>query len=138
MRRVFDRVESSNGSRRAPSAMLPSALSGWPVVFSAPTWVTVGPETYWNRGITGCGTLATTPCDLSNTGVFSTGLTAKVSLESWIPKRLGSWYAKGGFQHYHMLNDSLLLAQTFVGTAATYNTAHRDVTIGFGGVGFGF
>ncbi len=110
---------------------------GWPVVLLAPTWVTVGPSTYWNRGVTGCGALATTPCALDNAGVFSSGLTAKVPLK-FVPTRLGNWYVKGGFQYYHLINDSLLLAQTFTGTAATYLTAHRDVWVGFGGVGFAF
>jgi hypothetical protein len=110
---------------------------GWPVVFTVPTWVTVGPEEYWNRGVTGCGTLATTPCNLANAGVFSTGLTGKVAL-GFIPARLGNWYAKGGFQYYHIINDSLLLAQVLVGTAPTFATAHQDVVVGFAGIGFGF
>ena len=47
-----------------------------PIVLTAPTWVTVGPEEMLeNRGLTGCGTLATAPCELGNAGVFSTGLT---------------------------------------------------------------
>jgi hypothetical protein len=110
---------------------------GWPVVFTVPTWVTVGPEEYWNRGVTGCGALATTPCALGNAGVFSTGLTGKAAL-GFIPSRLGNWYAKAGFQYYHIINDSLLLAQALVGTAPTFATAHRDVVVGFAGVGFGF
>jgi hypothetical protein len=32
----------------------------------------------------------------------------------------------------------LLLAQTFTGTATSYASAHRDVLVGFGGIGFGF
>jgi hypothetical protein len=110
---------------------------GWPVVLTAPTWVSVGPSEYWNRGVTGCGALATTPCSLDNAGVFSSGLTATVPLK-FVPTRLGNWYVKGGFQYYYLINDSLLLAQTFTGTAATYLTAHRDVWVGFGGVGFAF
>ncbi len=46
-----------------------------------------------------------------NAGVFSTGLTGKLAL-NWIPSRLGTWYVKGGFQYYHIINDNLLLAQT--------------------------
>jgi len=38
----------------------------------------------------------------------------------------------------HQDNDSLLLAQTITGTAASYATAHRDIWVGFGGIGFGF
>jgi hypothetical protein len=114
--------------------------SGIPVVLSAPTWVSVGPSEYWNRGVLGCGVANVTPCSTSNAGVFSTGLTGKTPL-TFIPKRLGNWYAKYGFQYYHLINDSLLLAQTVAqgtGTAANYASAHRDVVVGFGGFGFGF
>jgi hypothetical protein len=111
--------------------------SGVPLVVTAPTWVTVGPSTYWNNGATGCGASVLTPCAASNAGVFSTGLTGKTPL-TFIPKRLGNWYADAGFQYYHLINDSLLLAQTFTGTATSYASAHRDVLVGFGGIGFGF
>ena len=45
---------------------------------------------------------------------------------------------RGGFQYYHLMNDSLLLAQTLTGTAAFYTTAKRDTTIGFAGLSFNF
>jgi hypothetical protein len=106
------------------------------VVLTAPTWVSVGPSAFWNRGITGCG-LATTTCALSNAGVFSTGLTATAPL-TWIPKSYGNWYVKGGFQYYNLLNDSLRLAQTFLGTATSYADAHKDYAVGFVGFGFTF
>jgi hypothetical protein len=107
---------------------------GLPVTLSAPTWVTVGPSTYWNKGGNVCGAAL---CSTDNVGVFSTGLTAKMALGSVIPARLGSWYAKAGFQHYHILNDNLLLAQqTTLGV--TFDQTHKDVTVGFGGVGFSF
>jgi hypothetical protein len=110
---------------------------GLPVVFTAPTWVSVGPSSYWNRGITGCGDTAMTPCAASNAGVFSTGIKATVPL-NFIPARLGHWYVDAGVQYFHLINDSLMLAQTFTGTAATYNTAHREVGVVFAGLGFGF
>ncbi len=112
-------------------------LNGVPLTFLAPTWVTVGPTTYWNRGVAGCGLVATTPCGLSNAGVFSTGLTAKLALEA-VPPRWGNWYVKAGFQYYHLINDSLLLAQTFTGTATSFVTAHRDVWTWIAGLGFNF
>jgi len=108
-----------------------------PIVLTAPTWVRVGPSTYWNRGITGCGVSPFTPCAASNAGVFSTGITGKVPL-AFIPARFGKWYADAGFQYYHIINDSLLLAQTFTGTAASFNTAHREIGVVFAGFGFGF
>jgi len=114
-------------------------ITGTPLTIAAPTWVTVGPTSYWNRGVTGCGPTTTIePCSLSNAGVFTTGLALKETLDWWIPTRWGTWYAKGGFQYYHIINDSLLLAQTFTGTASSYPTAHREVWVGYGGLGFTF
>ncbi len=111
--------------------------SNIPVVLTIPTWVTVGPSSYWNNGATGCGATALTPCAASNGGVVSTGLTGKTPL-TFIPKRLGNWYADAGFQYYHLINDSLLLAQTVTGTAGSFASAHRDIVVGFAGLGFGF
>jgi hypothetical protein len=111
--------------------------SGVPLVLTVPTWVTVGPSTFWNNGATGCGVSVLTPCAASNAGVVSTGLTGKAPL-TFIPKRLGNWYADAGFQYYHLINDTLLLAQTITGTGATYASAHRDILVGFGGIGIGF
>jgi hypothetical protein len=110
--------------------------TGVNVVLTAPTWVSVGPSSYWNRGITGCG-LATTTCATSNAGVFSTGLTATAPI-SFIPANYGQWYVKGGFQYYNMLNDSLRLAQTFTGTASNFADSHKDYVLGFAGFGFAF
>jgi hypothetical protein len=109
---------------------------GLGVIFTAPTWVSVGPKDYWNRGVAGCGTIAT-PCAASNAGVFSTGLTATVPV-TWIPSNFGHWSVRGGFQYYHLMNDSLLLAQTLIGTASSYTTAKRDIAIGFAGLSFNF
>ncbi len=108
--------------------------TGVPLTFIAPTWVTVGPTNYWNAGGNICGGVL---CATSSAGVFSTGLTGKLALDM-IPSRFGNWYAKAGFQYYHIINDSLLLAQTAVGTATTFATAHRDVLTAFAGFGFGF
>jgi hypothetical protein len=119
--------------------------SGIPIVLTIPTWVTVGPTEYWNSGFfnnplgtgnRGCGA-GLAFCSTDNAGVFSTGLTGKSPL-SVIPKRLGNWYAKYGFQYYHIINDNLLLAQTAVGTATTVATAHKDIGVGFVGFGMGF
>jgi hypothetical protein len=114
-------------------------ITGTPLTIAAPTWVTVGPTSYWNRGVTGCGPTTTIePCSLSNAGVFTTGLALKETLDWLIPTRWGIWYAKGGFQYYHIINDSLLLAQTFTGTASSFPTAHREVWVGYAGLGFTF
>jgi hypothetical protein len=114
-------------------------ITSTPLTIAAPTWVTVGPTSYWNRGVTGCGPTTTfEPCSLSNAGVFTTGLALKETLDWLIPTRWGTWYAKGGFQYYHIINDSLLLAQTFTGTASSFPTAHREVWVGYTGLGFTF
>ena len=63
---------------------------------------------------------------------------AKLGLESIIPKRLGSWYLKGGVQYYHIMNDTLLGAQVAVGSATSFSDAKRDVVIVNGGIGFSF
>lgn len=110
---------------------------GTPLVLTAPTWTSVGPSTYWNRGVTGCGPSAFTPCAASNQGVFSTGLKATVPL-TFVPARLGKWYIDGGVQYYYLINDSLLLAQTLTGTATSFAAAHRDVVVAYAGFGFGF
>ena len=130
---------------------------GLPVTLTAPTWVTVGPTGFWNRndGTTTftsagvptnvCGALSNQPCALSNGGVFATGLTGRTPLDAWIPKRLGNWYVKYGFQYYHIINDALLAAQQFTAGASgistvngTFPEARRDVLAGFGGIGFTF
>ena len=117
-------------------------------MFTAPTWVTLGPSSYWNKndGTTNkCGTLSTSPCSLSNTGVFTTGLQGKLALDSIVPKRLGGWYVKAGARYYRILNDALLAAQEFTGSAGgaagvfgTFPNAHRDVGVVYAGAGLGF
>ena len=108
------------------------------VIWTAPTYISVGPKDYWNNGTLGCGT-PTTPCSTSNAGVVSTGLTATVPI-TWISPSYGNWSVRGGFQYYHLINDALLLAQAPVGTgtASSYATAKRDVVVGFAGIGFNF
>jgi hypothetical protein len=136
-----------------------------PFTLSAPTWISVGPEDYWNKQVfiagsgtsanimarffagasNFCGPSSNEACSSSSTGVFATGLTGKYDLGALVPSRLGSWYTKFGFQYYHIMNDALLAAQMFTGAAGgasnvygTFPQAHRDVVLGFGGVGFSF
>ncbi len=124
----------------APRVALQKA-TGIPLTLTFPTWVTVGPTSYWNRndGTTNlCGTTGTLPCALINAGLFSTGLQARLALDAFVPKRLGSWYLKGGVQYYRILNDALLAAQVVTGAAATFNDAETDVFIANVGIGFSF
>ena len=110
---------------------------GWGVILTAPTWVSVGPKTFWTASAaTVCGTVGS-PCGTSNAGVFSTGLTATVPV-TWIPKNFGSWSVRAGFQYYHLLNDYLLQGQVNTGTAANYGAAKRDIVAGLAGFGFNF
>ena len=102
--------------------MAPS-VSLAPFTLSAPTWITVGPETFWGKGG-------------GNVGVFSTGLTLTYPLP--IPSPLGHWSAKAGFQYYNFINDRLRLAQTLIGTAPAGSNGHRDAVNGFVGLSFGF
>jgi hypothetical protein len=119
--------------------------TGIPLTLTVPTWVTVGQSSFWNRqdGTTNfCGSASTSPCATSSTGYWSTGLQAKYGLESVIPKRLGSWYLKGGAQYYHIVNDALLASQTpfggGVGSATSFPNAKRDIVVVSGGIGFSF
>jgi hypothetical protein len=122
--------------------------TGMPLVLTAPTWVTVGPSSYWNRNNAGtsvCGALSSSPCALSNAGVFTTGLNAKLALDSIVPKRLGSWYVKAGAAYYYIINQALLGAQEFTGSAGgasgvfgTYPNSHRDIGVIYAGLGFHF
>jgi hypothetical protein len=122
--------------------------SGIPLVITAPTWVTVGPTSYWNRadGTSNfCGPTSSSFCATSNAGVVSTGLAGKLALDAIVPKRLGSWYIGAGVQYYHIINDALLGAQVLTGSAGgasgvsgTFPNAHRDVVVGSGSVGFSF
>jgi len=127
---------------------------GVPITLSVPTWVDFGPTDFWNRadGTTNlCGPTSTLPCALSNWGYFSSGLTAKYTVpDTVVPKRLGSWYLKGGVQWFHMLNDALLAAQgtgglppgapetAYAGTAAVagFPQAKKDIAVVSGSVGF--
>jgi hypothetical protein len=122
--------------------------SGIPLVFTFPSWITVGPTSYWNKndGTTNvCGTLSTSPCSLSNAGVVTTGIEGKLALDAIVPKRLGNWYVKAGARYYHIINDALLAAQEFTGAAGgasnvigNFPSAHRDVGVIYTGIGFGF
>lgn len=102
-----------------------------PVILTAPTWITVGPASFWNGGTLG---LKNTK---SNFGVFSTGLNAKFPLK-FIPSRLGNWYFDIGGQYYYLVNDNLLQAQTVTLGVHTYKHANRNIGVATAGVGFSF
>jgi hypothetical protein len=96
---------------------------GLPVTWTMPTWITVGPKSYWG------GT--------SNFGVISTGITAKTPL-SFIPSRYGNWYADAGVQYYNLINGKLVAAQIADGVASPGSAGNNNVWVGMIGIGFGF
>jgi hypothetical protein len=91
---------------------------------SMPTWITVGPKSYWGKPNDGIKN--------SNFGVFSTGLKGSVPLK--IFKGGGanaSLYAQ--LQYYHLINDHLEAARFIL----TQSTGRDKVTFG-AGVSIGF
>lgn len=102
-----------------------------PVILTAPTWITVGPASFWNGGTLGLKNKNI------NFGVFSTGLNAKFPLK-FIPSRLGNWYFDIGGQYYCLINDNLLQAQTITLGVRSYKHAKRNIGVATAGIGFGF
>jgi len=104
---------------------------GIPVTLKAPTYVTVGPTSFWGAGSSG------------GVGMFTTGLTAVLPL-SWMPAQYGHWYVKGGFQYYDIINTNLHLSNAIsaCGGTATIATCPSSQTtniiVGFGGIGVAF
>jgi hypothetical protein len=97
-----------------------------PITLTAPTYVSIGPKSYWGRGSTGI-----TKAD-GNFGVFSTGINVNVPL-SFIPVQYGNWHAEAGVLYYYLINDALLRA----GTLLSGNT-ERNAFNAYVGVGVGF
>jgi hypothetical protein len=93
------------------------------VTLSAPTWITVGPKTYWGNTSDGI--------DDSNFGVFSTGLKGSVPLKFFKGGANASLYAF--VQYYHLINDNLEVARFIL----TNSTGKDKVTFG-AGISFGF
>lgn len=91
---------------------------GIPLILSAPTWVTVGPSSFWGGG--------------GNAGVFSTGLKATYPL-GMLPATAGHWALYGGYQYYHLINDQLVLAESILN-----GKSDRDVGLVQFGVSLGF
>lgn len=102
-----------------------------PLIITAPTWITVGPHSFWDDS----------PLALENKhcsfGVFSTGINFKFPLK-FIRESLGQWYVYVGGQYYYLINDNLLQAQTITLGVSTYKKAHRNVGVASAGLGFSF
>ncbi len=133
----------TSGGYRVTVGIAPSVtpFKDIPLSLTFPTSFVFGPSEFWNRsdGTTNvCGATGTLPCATSSAGMFSTGLQARLGIDSIIPKRLGSWYVKGGVQYYHIFNEALLAAQVVTGAAPSFVGAHKDIVVGTAGIGFTF
>jgi hypothetical protein len=114
---------------------------GIPVTLKAPTYVTVGPSSFWNADPLLFGESS------GSVGAFTTGLTALVPL-SFMAPQFGHWYAKVGFQWYDIINTAMQNGNAFsvVSTslplqhqcAATSSQNCSSIFIGYGGVGVAF
>lgn len=93
---------------------VPTVKTG-PVTISMPTWITVGPQSYWSRFP------ATTD---GNLGVFSTGLkiTAPVT-------KGASVYGFG--QYYNLINNNLVTAKGLLNTGTSTSRSQGVFGIGF-------
>lgn len=96
------------------------------VTLSAPTWITVGPKTYWGAKDNPFAVKG------QNFGVFSTGLKVSKSL-GFIKGAAGaSVYVQG--QYYHLINDNLVTAKYLLNSG----DHDRDHVVFGGGLNFGF
>jgi hypothetical protein len=116
---------------------------GVPLTLKAPTYVTVGPSSFWggNAAAGAPGVVPGSPGSSGGIGVFSTGLTGIWSL-AWVPANYGHWYVKGGFQWYDIINANLVASNAFsicgLAFATCSSSATKSVFVGFAGLGVGF
>ena len=111
---------------------------GIPVTLSAPTWVTVGPQSFW-AGNSGSGPgsgCVLANCSNGSLGVFSTGLTASLAM-TWIPAQYGHWNLKAGFQWYDIINTALQ-QDNVITYGGSLTNLQSSIFTGFVGVGVGF
>lgn len=90
---------------------------------SAPTWITVGPKTYWGK--------KGDAIKDSNFGVFSTGLKGSIPIKFFKGGANANLWAQ--VQYYHLINDNLEAARFIL----TRSTGEDKVTFG-AGIGFNF
>ncbi|MET0179408.1 MAG: hypothetical protein ABW194_02855 [Novosphingobium sp.] len=96
------------------------------LTLSAPTWITVGPKSYWGSDSNRALGIAV---EGENFGVFSTGLKGSVPLGI-----LEGASAYAHVQYYHLINDNLVLAKALLNSGAN----DRDHVVFGGGLSFGF
>jgi hypothetical protein len=119
-----------------PTVSMAQWWGGVPLTFKAPTYITVGPESFWTGGfglapgaVTSFGTIG----NHGNIGIFTTGLTAIYSLKNWVPSNYGGWYVRGGFQWYDIINQNLR-----IDNGIAVNNSNSSVWVGFVGLGVTF
>lgn len=105
--------------------------SCFPVVFTFPSWISIGPANFWNGG------KLALKHSKSHFGVFSTGFKGSIPL-SFIPKTLGNWHLDIGLQYYYLINDNLLQAQLFTLHIPNIRSAKRNIGVGYLNLGFLF
>lgn len=94
------------------------AIPNYPVTFSLPTYVTVGPKNFWGSS--------------TNVGVFTTSLAASVPL-SFLASRYGKWHMDCAISYYDLINSNLVRAAQALG-----NSGDRSRFVGEIGMGFEF
>lgn len=113
---------------------------GVPITLKAPTYVTFGQSSFWGTGLT-TASLGPGVASSGGVGLFTTGLTAVIPLK-FIPGQYGSWYVKGGFQWYDVINTALQQDNAFsvcgptAASCASWQT--NSIIVGFAGIGVGF
>lgn len=99
------------------------AIANYPLTFTFPTYVSVGPNEYWD---------ATGAFDDSNFGLFSVSANVSVPL-SMIPVKYGHWHLDAGVTYDYIINDALLEAGHILS-----GNDDRNVFIGSVGIGVNF
>ena len=96
------------------------AAPDYPVTFTVPMYIQVGPASYWDANYT---------FGHNDFGLFSISANATVPL-AFIPARFGHWHGDLGVTYDYLINNSLLHA----GELASGNNNHNVI---IGSIGFG-
>jgi hypothetical protein len=103
------------------------------LTLQAPTFITVGPESFWDLG----PAFTHAPCanthSCGDIGYFQTGLTAVWDLKSIVPANYGKWNLQTGVQFKDLINDNLVADEK-----ASVGTSQREITNVFVALGMSF
>jgi hypothetical protein len=88
-----------------------------PLIVSAPTWVTVGPSSFWGGG--------------GSVGVFATGLKASYPLP--LAAGAGPWSLYADYHYYDLINNRLVLAEKLLN-----GRSDQGISLGTVGLSLGF